>query len=41
MQDVDLAQIKFKRNNNCIAYAKRYLGVTDDELQTIPQRLNL
>ncbi|MGB7114954.1 MAG: tyrosine-type recombinase/integrase [Anaerolineales bacterium] len=33
MQDVDLALIMHKLNHESIAYTKRYLGITDDELQ--------
>lgn len=41
MQGVDLMLIMYKLNHNSIAYTKRYLGITDDELQAIAQRLNL
>lgn len=41
MQGVDLALIMYKLNHNSIAYTKRYLGITDDELQAIAHRLNL
>jgi len=41
MSGVDLALIMHKLNHNSIAYTKRYLGVTDDELQAVAQRLNL
>jgi site-specific recombinase XerD len=41
MQGGDLALIMYKLNHNSIAYTKRYLGITDDELQAIAQRLNL
>ena len=41
MQGVDLALIMYKLNHNSIAYTKRYLGITDDELQAIAQKLNL
>ena len=41
MQGVDLALIMYKLNHNSIAYTKRYLGITDDGLQAIAQRLNL
>jgi integrase len=41
MQGVDLALIMYKLNHNSIVYTKRYLGITDDELQAIAQRLNL
>ena len=41
MQGVDLALIMHKLNRESIAYTKRYLGITDDELQAVSQRLNL
>ena len=41
MQGVDLALIMHKLNHESIAYTKRYLGITDDELQAVVQRLNL
>jgi integrase len=41
MQGVDLALIMYKLNHNSIAYTKRYLGITDDELEAVSQRLNL
>jgi len=41
MQGVDLAPIMHKLNHESIAYTKRYLGITDDELQAVSQRLNL
>lgn len=41
MQGVDLALIMYKLNHESIAYTKRYLGITDDELQAVVQRLNL
>lgn len=41
MQGVDLALIMHKLNHESIAYTKRYLGITDDELQAAAQRLNL
>ncbi|MEJ2601009.1 MAG: tyrosine-type recombinase/integrase [Anaerolineales bacterium] len=41
MQGVDLALIMYKLNHESIAYTKRYLGITDDELQAVSQRLNL
>ena len=41
MQGVDLALIMHKLNHEGIAYTKRYLGITDDELQAVSQRLNL
>ena len=41
LQGVDLALIMHKLNHESIAYTKRYLGITDDELQAVAQRLNL
>jgi len=41
MQGVDLVLIMHKLNHESIAYTKRYLGITDDELQAVAQRLNL
>jgi integrase len=41
MSGVDLALIMYKLNHESIAYTKRYLGITDDELQAVAQRLNL
>jgi len=41
MQGVDLALIMHKLNHESIAYTKRYLGITDDELEAVVQRLNL
>ena len=41
MQGVDLALILYKLNHESIAYTKRYLGITDDELEAVAQRLNL
>jgi integrase len=41
MQGVDLALIMHKLNHESVAYTKRYLGITDDELQAVSQRLNL
>jgi len=41
MQGIDLALIMHKLNHERIAYTKRYLGITDDELQAVSQRLNL
>ncbi len=41
MQGVDLALIMHKLNHESIAYTKRYLGITDDELNAVSQRLNL
>ena len=41
MSGVDLALIMHKLNHESIAYTKRYLGITDDELEAVAQRLNL
>ena len=41
MQGVDLALIMYKLNHASLVYTKRYLGITDDELQAVVQRLNL
>ena len=41
LQGVDLALIMHKLNHESIAYTKRYLGITDDELEAVAQRLNL
>jgi integrase len=41
MSGVDLALIMHKLNHESIAYTKRYLGITDDDLQAVAQRLNL
>lgn len=41
MQGVDLALIMHKLNHESIAYTKRYLGITDDELGAVVKRLNL
>jgi len=41
MQGVDLALIMHKLNHESIAYTKRYIGITDDELEAVAQRLNL
>lgn len=41
MNGVDLALIMYKLNHSSLDYTKRYLGITDDELQAVIQRLNL
>jgi site-specific recombinase XerD len=41
MRGVDLTLIVHKLNHESIAYTKRYLGITDDELEAVSQRLNL
>ncbi len=40
-QGVDIALIMTKLNHSNLAYTKRYLGITDDELQAVIKRLNL
>jgi len=41
LSGVDLALIMHKLNHESIAYTKRYLGITDDELEAVINRLNL
>jgi integrase len=41
LQGVDLALIMHKLNHTSLAYTKRYLGITDDELEAVVRRLNL
>jgi site-specific recombinase XerD len=41
MQGVDLALIMRKLNHTSLAYTKRYLSITDDELEAVARRLNL
>ena len=41
MQGVDLALIMHKLNHESVAYTKRYLGITDDELKAVSKRLTL
>ena len=41
LSGVDLALIMHKLNHESIAYTRRYLGITDDELQAVVERLNL
>ncbi len=41
MQGVDIALIMHKLNHASIIYTKRYLGITDEELNEVVQRLNL
>ena len=41
MSGVDLALIMYKLNHSSLAYTKRYLGITDDELEAVVHRLNL
>ena len=38
---VELALIMHKLNHNSLAYTKRYLGITDDELEAVVRKLNL
>ncbi len=41
MSGVELSLIMHKLNHNDLAYTKRYLGITDDELEAVVRRLNL
>jgi integrase len=41
MSGVDLTLIMDNLNHNSLAYTKRYLGVTDDELGAVVRKLNL
>ncbi len=41
MAGVDLALIMHKFNHSDLAYTKRYLGITDDELEAVVRNLNL
>lgn len=41
MSGVDLALIMHMLNHSDLAYTKRYLGITDDELGAVVRRLNL
>ena len=41
MSGIDLSLVMHKLNHESIIYTKRYLGITDDELQAVAQRLNL
>lgn len=41
LNGVDLALIMYKLNHNSLAYTKRYLGITDDELEAVSRSLNL
>jgi len=41
LQGVDLALIMHKLNHSSISTTKRYLGITDEELREVVQRLNL
>jgi site-specific recombinase XerD len=41
MNGVGMELIMHKLNHESIAYTKRYLGITDDELEAVANRLNL
>jgi integrase len=41
MNGVDLALIMHKLNHSDLTYTKRYLGITDEELEEVVRRLNL
>jgi site-specific recombinase XerD len=41
MNGVELALIMHKLNHNNLSYTKRYLGITDDELAEVVNKLNL
>jgi integrase len=41
MRDVGMELIMHKLNHESIAYTKRYLGITDDELEAVVNKLNL
>lgn len=41
MHGVDLALIMHRLNHNDLAYTRRYLGITDEELEAVVRRLNL
>jgi integrase len=41
MSGVELALIMHKLNHNNLAYTKRYIGITDDELAEVARKLNL
>jgi hypothetical protein len=41
MSGVDLTLIMDKLNHNRLAYTKRYLGITEDELGAVVRKLNL
>jgi len=41
MSGVDLALIMHKLNHSDLSYTKRYLGITDEELEEVVKRLNL
>lgn len=41
MNGVDLSLIMHKLNHNDLAYTRRYLGITDEELEAVIRKLNL
>jgi site-specific recombinase XerD len=41
MSGVDLALIMHKLDHNSLAYTKRYISITDNELADVVRRLNL
>jgi integrase len=41
MSGVELSLIMHKLNHNDLSYTKRYLGITDDELEAVIRKLNL
>lgn len=41
LSGVDLALIMHQLNHNSLAYTKRYIGITDDELEAVVRKLNL
>jgi site-specific recombinase XerD len=41
LNGVDLVLIMHQLNHNDLAYTKRYLGITDEELEAVVRRLNL
>lgn len=41
LNGVELSLIMHKLNHNNLAYTKRYLGITDDELEAVVRKLNL
>lgn len=41
MSGVELSLIMHRLNHNDLSYTKRYLGITDDELEAVVRKLNL
>jgi integrase len=41
LSGVDLALIMHQLNHNSLTYTKRYIGITDDELEAVVRKLNL